>query len=68
MEADRRDEVNLAGDEALVAPIREQLIAHLREENNDHLVDGALLNMHKERQPLHQLRSQNPLGWGAAGR
>jgi arylsulfatase A-like enzyme len=68
MEASRRDEVNLAGDEALVAPIRERFVAHLREEGNDHLVHGALFNMHKEREPLNELRAQNPLGWGAAGR
>ena len=68
MAASRRDEVNLAKDEKLIAPIREQFIEHLRKEGNAHLVDGKLLNLKRTRTPLNELRGQNPLGWAPAGR
>ena len=68
MTGDRRDDINLAKDEALVAPIREQFVTHLAEEGNDHLQDGELLNLHHGKEPLNILRGRNPLGWGPAGR
>jgi hypothetical protein len=68
MHASRRDAVNLAGDAARVAPIRQRFIDHLREEGNAHLVDGELLNRHQGKEPVAVLRARNPLGWGGAGR
>ena len=58
---DSLDLRNLAGDEALVAPYRRQLIDHLADEQNEHLVNGVLLNLGNTEVSLED--RMNPIGW-----
>lgn len=46
------------------AEMRAELIAELERVNHPHLVDGQLLNEHKQKRPVKELLAENPLGWG----
>lgn len=64
MSTDRDDRTNLAGEEALLAPIRERFIAHLQSEQHPHIDEcSQLLNLHTDRLPDHILRAFNVYGW-----
>ncbi len=58
--ADPRDEHDLSGDEALLAPIRQRFIAHLAAEGHAHVKDGRLVNLGN---PLPQDAETNALRW-----
>lgn len=58
-----REERNPILDEATIAPIRKQFIAHLESENNEHVKDGELVNLNVRQLTNAELRRINVYGW-----
>lgn len=64
MDADPSESTNLSGDENLIQPLREQLVEILAEKDHPHVADNALLNRHKEKPPISEVRAQNLMWLG----